>query len=278
MEALYKQVATGDNVIAKVSGASGQMSLNMMRGRMIEAARLLKEAKKLTVALGQPESPLGDSLQASWIDLYYYDDTTRAVRRVEQALASKNIRSMPFPSRPYFGFASFFALTGQPQRARALLAQYDADVPDSNTRRIREPGRHSVLGAIALGEGRPLDAVREFWRADTTYDGPDGSCAICVLDEVGGAWRAAGVPDSAIFYWEKYLNTPYYGREGMDAFQAALMHKWLGELYESKGDAANAAKHYREFVLRWDHADPDLQPKVAEVRRRLSRMADVERK
>jgi len=40
----------------------------------------------------------------------------------------------------------------------------------------------------------------------------------------------------------------------------------------------NAAKHYREFVSRWEHADPDLQPMVAEVRRRLSRMADVERK
>jgi tetratricopeptide (TPR) repeat protein/tRNA A-37 threonylcarbamoyl transferase component Bud32 len=278
MEALYKQVASGDNVIAKLSGASGQISLNLMRGRMTEAYRFVKEAKKLTVALGQPESPLGDSLQASFIDLSHYADTTRAVRRVEQALASKNIRSMPFPSRPYFGFASFFALTGQPQRARALLAQYDAEVPDSNTRKIREPGRHSVLGNIALGEGRPLDAVREFWRGDTTYDGPDGSCAICVLDDVGRAWRAAGVPDSAIFYWEKYLNTPYYGREGMDASQAALMHKWLGELYEAKSDLPNAAKHYRMFVQRWEHADPELQPQVAEVRRRLARMADVERK
>jgi hypothetical protein len=166
----------------------------------------------------------------------------------------------------------------QPQRARVFLAEDDADMPDSITRRIQEPGRHGALGAIALAEGRPLDAVKEFWRADTTYDGPDGNCSICVMDDVGLAWRSAGVPDSAIFYWEKYLNTPYYGREGMDGSQAALMRKWLGEQYELKGDMTNAAKNYREFVKRWEHADPRLQPKVAEVRRKLSRMADVERK
>jgi tetratricopeptide (TPR) repeat protein/tRNA A-37 threonylcarbamoyl transferase component Bud32 len=278
MEALYKQVATGDNVIAKLNGLSGQIQLNMMRGRLNEAFRLVKEAKKLTVALGQPEIPIADSLQAAWIDLMYFDDTARAVQRVERALASTNIRSLPFGNRPYLGLATFFAMARQPQRARVFFAMNDADMPDSNTRRIREPGRHSALGAIALGEGRPLDAVREFWHADTTYDGPDGSCSICMMDDVGRAWRAAGVPDSAIFYWEKYLNTPYYGREGMDASQAALMHKWLGELYEAKSDLPNAAKHYRMFVQRWEHADPELQPKVADVRRRLARMADVERK
>jgi len=110
------------------------------------------------------------------------------------------------------------------------------------------------------------------------YDGPNGNCAICIYDDLGLAWRRAGVVDSAIYYWEKYLTTPYYGREGFDAGQSALMHKWLGELYEGKGDVRNAARHYTEFVRRWEHADAKLQPKVQEVRRRLARLADVERK
>jgi hypothetical protein len=50
----------------------------------------------------------------------------------------------------------------------------------------------------------------------------------------------------------------------------------LGELYESKGDATNAARHYRELVRLWERADPPLQPKVTEVRRRLSRLSNVE--
>jgi eukaryotic-like serine/threonine-protein kinase len=279
MEALFRQVATGDNVIAKLNGAGGLITVAMLRGRLTDAYRQVAEAQRLQATLGQqPDNAIGDSLSRSWMDMIYRDDTTRAVRRMDATLAKVNIKDRPQGQRPYLGLASFFAAAGQPQRARALLAQDDADVTDSIARRIREPSRHGVVGIIALSEGRPLDAIREMWRADTTYDGPDGNCSICVMDEIGIAWRRAGVPDSAIYYWEKYLNTPYFGRQGMDATQAAIIHRWLGELYEAKRDFPNAARHYREFVKRWERADPELQPKVSEVKRRLSRMADVETK
>ena len=50
----------------------------------------------------------------------------------------------------------------------------------------------------------------------------------------------------------------------------APAHKRLGELYEAKGDARRAAEHYSAFVELWKRADPDLQPKVAQVRTRLA--------
>jgi len=221
--------------------------------------------------------PITDSLSRSWLDLAYYDDTTRALRRMEAVVAKGDWRQSPFDSRPYTGLASFFAAAGQPQRSRALLAQYDADMPDSTIRRIRQPERHAILGVIAQSEKRYSEAIREFWKADTTYDGPDGNCAICVWDDIGWAWNQAGVADSAVYYFEKYLNTPYFGRQGMDASQRPLIVKRLGELYESKGDVPNAAKRYREFLELWENADPKLQPKVGEVRRKLARLADVER-
>ena len=84
--------------------------------------------------------------------------------------------------------------------------------------------------------------------------------------------------DSAIYYWERYLTIPYYGRQNMDAIQRPLILKRLGELYESKGNTTKASENYREFLKLWENADPRLQPKVAEVRRRLSRMADAERR
>ena len=49
-------------------------------------------------------------------------------------------------------------------------------------------------------------------------------------------------------------------------------HKRLGELYEAKGNDAKAVAHYAAFVWLWERADPDLQPKVAEVRARLERL------
>ena len=44
----------------------------------------------------------------------------------------------------------------------------------------------------------------------------------------------------------------------------------LGELYEARGDAKRAAEHYATFVELWKRADPDLQPKVTQVRMRLA--------
>jgi hypothetical protein len=98
-----------------------------------------------------------------------------------------------------------------------------------------------------------------------------------LLDDIGTTWDRAGNADSAIVYIERSLTTPYLGRLGLDASQRAMAHRRLGELYESKNDAANAARHYREFVRLWERADAQLQPKVAEIRRRLARLGDVER-
>src|SRR5688572_9295491 len=49
-------------------------------------------------------------------------------------------------------------------------------------------------------------------------------------------------------------------------------------VYETAGNAEKAAVRYREFLALWDKADPQLQPKVADVRFRLSRLADVEKR
>jgi hypothetical protein len=51
----------------------------------------------------------------------------------------------------------------------------------------------------------------------------------------------------------------------------------LGELYEAKGDTANAVAHYRAFVELWKNADPELQPRVAEVKRRVEALTPVEK-
>jgi tetratricopeptide (TPR) repeat protein len=214
----------------------------------------------------------------SFIDMLYYDDTTRAIRRMDAMLATMDLRTIPFDLRPDLGIAAFYADARQPQRARAVLAQYESAIPDSTLRRIRTPDLNEIRGTIASSEGRHDEAIRLLWKADTTYDGPDGNCSICILDNVGWAWERAGVADSAIFYWEKFLKTPYYGRQGFEGFQRALIVKRLGELYDAKGDATNAARNYRDFIKLWEHADPRLQPKVAEVRRKLSRLSDVERK
>ena len=46
----------------------------------------------------------------------------------------------------------------------------------------------------------------------------------------------------------------------------------LGELYEAKGDRPKALQYYEHFVDLWKTADPELQPQVADVKRRIARL------
>ena len=57
-----------------------------------------------------------------------------------------------------------------------------------------------------------------------------------------------------------------------DPLWRARVHRRLGELYEARGATRQAMEHYGRFVELWDHADPSLQPQVAEVRSRLGRL------
>jgi hypothetical protein len=43
-----------------------------------------------------------------------------------------------------------------------------------------------------------------------------------------------------------------------------------GELYEARSDRERAASSYQRFLDLWRDADPELQPQVVEVRRRLA--------
>jgi tetratricopeptide (TPR) repeat protein len=89
------------------------------------------------------------------------------------------------------------------------------------------------------------------------------------------AYDAAGVTDSAVLNYEHYLAIPFAGQlfnPYLDASNVGSSYKRLGELYENKGDRVKAAEYYTKFVRLWKDADPDLQPAVADVKRRLAKL------
>ncbi|HEU4994728.1 MAG TPA: protein kinase [Gemmatimonadaceae bacterium] len=277
MEAVLQTMAKSNTDVVRMQGLSGLSGYRVLRGRIDDGVRYGREAQRLAQTIGAPPgNALSDSLDASWRDLILFADTARAVRRLEAELRRTDIGALPLTQRPYNGLAMFFAVAGNVQRAHAFLAQDRAEYKDSVERRLREPGWHAVQGIIARSERNYPEAIRELWLADSTYDGPNGNCAICILDDIGWTWVQAGVADSAIYYFEKYLNTPYLGRQGFEGAQRPLMLKQLAELYEAKGDTTDAAKRYREFIALWERADASLQPRVADARRRLARLADAE--
>ena len=194
------------------------------------------------------------------------------MKKLDAGLAKVPLRSLPVERRPYGVVAIYYAMAGRPDKARAILAQYDADVKDTAMRAAGEPRRHGILAEIALAEKRPLDAVREFWRSDSLPDGPSSDCAHCIEMDLGRAFDFANQPDSAIVHWERYVAAPYAGRIGQDAVFLAGVRKRLGELYEAKGEVQRAATNYMAFLALWKNADAELQPQVQEVQRRLARL------
>ena len=130
---------------------------------------------------------------------------------------------------------------------------------------------------IAIAEGRPRDAIREFWRSDSLPDGPASSCDICTLANVARAYDKAGMSDSAIAVMERFSASAYPDRLFLDAVYRPAFTRRLGELYEAKGDRQNAVRNYQMFVELWKNADAELQPQVADVRRRLARLTVSER-
>jgi tRNA A-37 threonylcarbamoyl transferase component Bud32/tetratricopeptide (TPR) repeat protein len=277
--ARFEQVREGDPAALLRARATYQLGdLAMLRGRLAESERLEADAAAQDVARGAVPPPLIGKLDSAWIDIWFREQPGRGVQKIDAVLARMPLRTLPAYERPYFRVATLYALAGRPDRAHAILTQYEADVQDSALRRRDEPGRHTARAEIALAEKRPLDAVAEFKLGDRLPDGPVDECTVCLPARLGRAYDQAGVPDSAIVLYERYIATPNSIKltPSLDPALLAGMHKRLGELYESKGERQQAIGHYLTFVELWKNADPELQPQVADVTQRLARLRAAE--
>jgi tetratricopeptide (TPR) repeat protein len=83
-----------------------------------------------------------------------------------------------------------------------------------------------------------------------------------------------GRADSALAVGERFLKinrgaASWISNEA--TFRAPILQR-LGELYEAKGQSDKALQHYQEFVDLWKTADPELQPRVRDVKSRIDRL------
>src|SRR3989441_511705 len=172
------------------------------------------------------------------------------------------------------GLAFLYAAAGRPDRARQLLADYEAAVPEGARR--GQPFRNGVAAHIAFAEGRIQDAIRDYRR---WYD--EDGCAVCGLFLLGRAYERAGQPDSALAVYERAVTTPGYLRAFEEQATLGPTYRRLGELYDERGDTARARDYYGRFVELWKDADAELQPSVREVRQKLehakARRTDAQR-
>jgi tetratricopeptide (TPR) repeat protein len=218
---------------------------------------------------------LNDSITLSQIDAEVRDSTERAARRLDATLAGGAISAIGALDRPYFALARGYASAGRPDLARAMLAEWSTAVRDTAVRRERLPERQVAEGWIALAERKYDEALRFFRRGDSLPDGPAGDCTLCLPIRAAVTFDAAGHADSAIVQYHLYLSASYAPRSSSQNDGRWLPHVYwrLANLYEGKSDVRRAVEYYRKFIELWRNADPEFQPRVAEARRRLARLA-----
>jgi tetratricopeptide (TPR) repeat protein len=205
--------------------------------------------------------------------------TPEVAARADSVVARIRFDELPMIDRPYLLAAALLARVGKPDKARAMVGRYRAEVTDTSIKRVNVDEYHSVLGEIALASGKPREALDEFRRGDVGFDGaPANECAACLPFDLARAYDAAGKPDSAAVMFEAYLSTPAWYKifADMDGVRVPAIRERLGQLYEGMGNTTKAIENYRAFVELWKNADPELQPRVADAKRRLARLTKPE--
>jgi tetratricopeptide (TPR) repeat protein len=79
------------------------------------------------------------------------------------------------------------------------------------------------------------------------------------------ALESAGREDAALKWYNSFQDHAFY-----DLAYLAPAHYRRGLIYQRQGDARRAAEHFGRFIELWARCDPELQPVVADARRRLS--------
>ena len=240
-----------------------------IEGKLREAARWEDELVAVDRQRNIGQASLVRAARAAAERVVFFNDSASAVRILDRALQETPIEGLPESMRPYLDVTVVYAFAGRPERARQLQASFERS--RAAVVSFSDPVDRAVMqGYVAIGEKRYSDAVRAFQESDR------GDCPACALPDLANAYDLSGQRDSAIAIYERYLATPDAFRGGMDQWFLAGTHKRLGELHEERGDRQKALSNYLQFVEVWKNADPELQPKVREVRARIARLRDTE--
>jgi tetratricopeptide (TPR) repeat protein/tRNA A-37 threonylcarbamoyl transferase component Bud32 len=260
--ALKSRDPTDQSTVAAVSAA-----LAVTRGKLAEGTRLMHDFEAVGLRRGLPQDVLTGAAVRARILAEYQGRPVEALRVLDEALAAHPLKSVAPLDRPYPQLATAYAIAGQPARGRALLQEYEAQVPHG-VRGADAPGREAQ-GQVALAEGRTQDAITAFraW-----WD--NAGCGTCALADLGRAYDQAKQPDSTRALLQRAVENP---RGLMSIYnqvwdQAPSLHR-LGELYEDKGDKQRALDYYGRFVELWKDADPELQPQVRDAKERMAKLA-----
>ena len=268
---VVKTIRNADSDPSVAAGVHFLMASNArIHGRLDEASRELQQAWTIGEKAGAAGLTLTASFDSAAAIAWFKGDRTTAAHMTDLALARHPLNGIT-ATEPFGAAVAAYAIAGQPAKASQILARWEqsrhgaAAYDDENN-------RHSMKALIALASQKYDEAATEARAADVT------GCDYCDLPVLAQAYDLGGKPDSAIAVLDRFVTLPSFERDAQDGMFLAGAHKRLGELYEAKGNNADALKHYNVFLNLWKNADPVLQPRVAEVRKRVARLSQLSEK
>jgi tetratricopeptide (TPR) repeat protein len=203
------------------------------------------------------------------------------------ALPPMNFAATAVAATPYPALDVPFALdSSRAVSLRYVIALLDARLGDSTaaTRAARTletvPGppvvaklardlAFGVRAEVARAGGRPQEALE--WLEKISPEFPNDVLANSPFfsEDYSRYLRAEllfelGRDEEALAWYGSHVEVYEQGR----LFEAHS-HYRRGQIYERRGNRAQAARHYRAFVTIWRDCDPELRPMVADAERRL---------
>ena len=254
---------------AMVAQRGWDASLAFTRGKVRDGLRLRAEQRERQIQAGNVRVPrLMQGLDSVVITAVVLENPTAARAILDRALKRAPLDSIAYLDRDFGLYLAIAAQAGDTARARA----WHAEEKQSWERYGKSFDRDAQLALsdamVAFAHGRWEESLARLQEADRLrLPGTHilTSARFVAFDRLGRA-------DSAIATGEAFVSGTHFDRIGQDAIYLAGIRQRLGEMYEEKGNVDKALTHYQAFVDLWKDADPELQPRVRDVRGRIERL------
>lgn len=235
------------------------------RGQISETRRWLARYRE---TLEDAEPGVANQINAALDSAYLeamYGDPEAAAAMVRRALDRTPIREIPASRRPWSYLNSLGAVMGDADLARQGLEGWERDQASIDGDPVARRAEYASM--VAYAERRWDDVISSITAAERGFAIPIRTAQVYR----GIAYMESGRPDSAIVSFEKFLQG--LDPDGLtDAIFRADVLRRMGELHEARGDRARAIDYYLQLTTQWADADPELQPKVREIRERIARL------
>jgi eukaryotic-like serine/threonine-protein kinase len=260
-------VASSRAPLARAFGMGNLAVLDALGGR---PGRALTHHRAMTGLLQQAGAGAGALMVRSRFSLVriesWGEPAARVLAELEEYLAQHALDAMPLAERPYAALAVTFAAAGHAGRARELRDRFQRDVVAAAGLRSDELELQVLDGQLLVYEGRAAEGARLLRDARERM-----GCSRCLVPKIAWAFDRAAIPDSALAYYDLYLDTPMVLGPVDVRWRTRAMLR-AAELHEASGNLERARLHYARLLELWDDAESSMQPQVQAVRTTLTRL------